>query len=65
MAQLKLLKVIVQPVFVKEDEDGLEEVNVQAVIVPAKLWAGFSAEAFGKQDCAAIATQMGLDGEET
>ena len=46
---LKLLKVVVQPVFVLEDEDGdLSELTPVPIVVPAKEWEGFAEGAFAE-----------------
>lgn len=44
--RLRLLKVIVQPVFVVDDGETLTEQPAQPVIVPAAEWPGYAAGRF-------------------
>lgn len=48
MPKLRLLKVIVQPVFVVDDGEGLVEHVTQPVEVPAAEWPGFAAGRFAE-----------------
>jgi len=58
----RLLKVIVQPVFIIDDEDGdVHEVTGEAYPVPGKNWRGFGTEAFGPTDLEAVAVQWHAD----
>ena len=47
--RLRLLKVIVQPVFVVDDGDTLTEQVAQPVTVPAAEWADYPTGAFARQ----------------
>lgn len=46
MRQLRLVKVIVQPVFIIDDGDTVEEVEHPPVAIPASEWPTYSAERF-------------------
>lgn len=43
---LRLVKVIVQPVFVVDDGETLEEMTTQPLTVTAKDWPSFATEGF-------------------
>lgn len=63
LPRVRLLKVIVQPVFVIDDGDELEEVPGQPVTVPGKGWREFGTTALGADDLAQIAEQYGAQSE--
>lgn len=60
MKRLRLLKVVVQPVFVVDDGESLSEMPAAAVMVPAADWSEFTAEGFMVQ-CEALMTRYSSD----
>ncbi len=56
MKRLRLLKVMVQPVFVVDDGESLSERPAAPVMVPAAVWPEFAAEGFMRQ-CEALMEQ--------
>lgn len=46
MKRLRLIKVRVQPVFVLDDGETIEELDHPAVEIPASEWSTYSAERF-------------------
>lgn len=44
--RLRLLKVVVQPVFVIDDGEKLTEVETQSVVVPADRWPTYATSEF-------------------
>jgi hypothetical protein len=48
MAKLRLLKVIVQPVFVVDDGETLTERITEPVVVPASEWPTYPTEGFAR-----------------
>lgn len=46
MPKLRLVKVIVQPVFVLDDGEQITEVEHGPVIIPASEWPAYSGERF-------------------
>lgn len=57
MSRLRLLKVLVQPMFVVDDGDTLTEQVGKAVEVPGSAWAQWASTAFGPDDLAALQEQ--------
>lgn len=55
MTRLRLLKVVVQPVFVLDDGDNLTEHVGQRVEVPGSGWQTFAADAFTADELAKLA----------
>jgi hypothetical protein len=49
MAKLRLVKVIVQPVFVLDDGETITEVEHPAIAIPAAEWPDYSAVRFPKE----------------
>lgn len=49
MKQLRLLKVIVQPVFVIDDGESLSEETGNTLSVPASQWKEFATETFDRE----------------
>lgn len=49
MPKLRLLKVIVQPVFVLDDGESITEVQHQPVAIPANEWPTYSSERFPRE----------------
>lgn len=61
MSKLRLVKVIVQPVFVLDDGETITEVDHQPIVIPAAEWPTYSSERFPTE----VATwQAQLDGAE-
>lgn len=58
--QVKLVKVLVQPVFVLDHGDHLEEVDHPVVAIPADEWPSYSGERFPRE---VAAWQRQLDKE--
>ena len=54
---LRLLKVVVQPIFVVVEDDGLSEQPGNPVEVPGRSWREWSATALGDEDMAALQAQ--------
>jgi hypothetical protein len=54
---VRLLKVVVQPVFVVDDGETLAEQVGQPVEVAAGQWRDFAADAFGPDEMAALTEQ--------
>lgn len=48
MRKLRLLKVIVQPVFVIDDDDNLTEQIAEPVVVTAAEWPGYASGGFAE-----------------
>ena len=46
MSKLRLVKVLVQPVFVLDDDESFTEVEHPAVAIPAADWPLYSSERF-------------------
>lgn len=42
MSKLRLLKVIVQPIFVLDDGDALTEQTADPVVIPGNAWRSFA-----------------------
>ena len=62
MSRLRLIKVIVQPVFVLDDGENIAEVEHAAVVIPASEWPTYSAERFPRE----VATwQARIDADAT
>ena len=64
MSKLRLLKVVVQPVFALDDGDQLQELTADAVVVTPAEWPTFATTTFLKgveQLEAQIAAQMNGD----
>lgn len=58
----RLLKIVVQPVFVAEDEHGeLVEVPVQPVTLTAGQWRALDPQAWAEQGAEAVAAQLNGD----
>lgn len=57
MSDVRLLKVVVQPVFVAISEDGVQEITGKPIDVPGKDWSAFGASAFGPEDMQQVAAQ--------
>ena len=55
MTRLRLLKVVVQPVFVLDDGDTLTEKVGNAVTVAATDWRAFGVDAFSDDELAKLA----------
>lgn len=53
----RLLKVVVQPVFVMDDGDQLDEVVAEPVTVSGREWRRFAASSFGPDELLAIGQQ--------
>lgn len=49
MAKLRLIKVIVQPVFVLDDGENVTEVEHGAIAIPASEWPAYSGERFPRE----------------
>lgn len=49
MPKLKLVKVLVQPVFVLDHGDTVEEIEHPVVAVPAAEWATYGSERFPRE----------------
>lgn len=49
MPKLRLIKVLVQPVFVLDHGDRIEEVEHQPVMIPADEWPTYSGERFPRE----------------
>ena len=63
MRRLKLRKVLVQPVFSIEDEEGyLEDIEHPVVEIPAREWPTYSAERFPRE-VEAWQAQLDQDGD--
>jgi len=60
VARLRLLKVMVQPIFVLDDGEQLTEMSAQPVAVPPGDWPTFASTKF-LQGVAALAQQIGAD----
>jgi len=44
--RIRLVKVIVHPVFVLDDGENITELEHEAVVIPAREWPGYSGERF-------------------
>lgn len=60
MPKLRLIKVLVQPVFVLDDGENVTEIEHQAVAIPAAEWPTYSNERFPRE---VKAWQKQLDAE--
>jgi hypothetical protein len=49
MKRLRLVKVLVQPVFVLDDGDTVEEIEHPAIAIPASEWPTYSGERFPRE----------------
>jgi hypothetical protein len=49
MSRLRLVKVIVQPVFVLDDGENVSEVDHGATVIPAAEWPTYSSERFPRE----------------
>lgn len=49
MPRLRLIKVIVQPVFVLDDGENITELEHPAVAIPASDWPTYSSERFSAE----------------
>ncbi|MDB5165318.1 MAG: hypothetical protein JWM00_208 [Candidatus Saccharibacteria bacterium] len=58
--QARLLKIVVQPIFVMDDGTTIEEATGQPITVAAKDWQAFTANAFGPDELAEIAKQYAV-----
>lgn len=47
--KLRLLKVVVQPVFAIDDGENLTEQAAEAISIPAALWPEYAATGFAQQ----------------
>ena len=70
MKRLRLVKVIVQPVFVLDDGESLEEVTAQPLPVTAQDWPTFATDTFPQmaaqveaQVCGAAQPNPGGEGD--
>jgi hypothetical protein len=60
--RIRLVKVVVQPVFVIDHGDHLEEVEHPATVIPAEEWPTYSSERFPRE---VAAWQERLNQEDT
>lgn len=58
--RVRLLKVIVQPVFVLDDDDELTELTTEPVIVAARDWSEYATTTF-LQSVSELREQLGAD----
>jgi hypothetical protein len=58
--RLRLVKVLVQPVFVLDDGENVEEIEHGAIAIPAAEWPAYSGERFPAE---VAAWQAQLDAE--
>ena len=49
MKRLRLVKVLVQPVFVLDDGENVTEIEHPAVAIPAAEWPAYSSERFPRE----------------
>lgn len=49
MKRLRLVKVLVQPVFVLDDGTTVEEIDHPAVAIPASEWPTYSGDRFARE----------------
>ena len=49
MSRLRLIKVMVQPVFVLDDGEMISEVEHQPTVIPASEWPTYSIERFPRE----------------
>lgn len=49
MPKLRLVKVLVQPVFILDHGDRIEELDHPAVTIPAAEWPSYSSERFPRE----------------
>lgn len=49
MRRLRLVKVIVQPVFVLDDGEDIVEINHQPTVIPASEWPTYSSVRFPRE----------------
>lgn len=49
MKRIRLVKVIVQPVFVLDDGTTIEEIEHPAIAIPASEWPTYSGERFPRE----------------
>jgi hypothetical protein len=57
--RVRLLKVIVQPVYVVDDGEALKELAAQLIEIKSGAWDDFAASAFTPELLARIAEQLG------
>lgn len=62
MRQLRLVKVIVQPVFVIDDGEHITEVEHPPTVIPAAEWPAYSSERF-PAEVKAWQAKIDADGE--
>jgi hypothetical protein len=58
---IRLLKVIVQPVYVSDDGDNLTEIPVQPVTLTAAMWRGLDPVVWTEQGAQAVEQQIRTD----
>ncbi|MCU1500581.1 MAG: hypothetical protein JWM47_4534 [Acidimicrobiales bacterium] len=46
MKKLRLVKVVVQPVFILDDGETVTEIDHEAIAIPAAEWPAYSGERF-------------------
>lgn len=61
MARIRLLKVTVQPVFVLDETDGIEELVGQPIVIQGKHWQSFAKTAFCEDELKSIAEQYAAE----
>lgn len=61
MKRLRLVKVVVQPVFVLDDGENVTEVDHPAIAIPAADWPTYSADRFPRE-VAEWETRINADG---
>jgi hypothetical protein len=61
-ARIRLVKVVVQPVFVLDDGENITEVEHQPTVIPANEWPTYSSVRFPRE---VEAWQVQLDGESS
>jgi hypothetical protein len=62
--RLRLVKVLVQPVFVLDDGENVTEIEHPAIVIPAAEWPTYSGERFPAEVAAWEATLNAEDGPE-
>ncbi len=60
MRKIRLVKVVVQPVFMLDDEESLTEIVHDPTVIPASEWPTYSSERFPRE---VAEWQAGLDAE--
>lgn len=61
MKKLRLVKVLVQPMFVLDDGETITEIEHPPVAIPADEWPGYSGERFPRE---VAAWQARIDAEQ-